>query len=165
MEKKKDLCGSSKGSQMNCGEICYLEILIIMTGRKTVECLMDCFMNFLIIFSLILNMVWQRRLAVLMVPMFQFYVLLKIPRTIIVIWCFFNCLSSLIVHRCFYGCGVQKAWLCPQYQSVLQFKNKQELTKRKTTNNTTNTWRLSKSWKLSDRWSYIPPGTLLFEKI
>ena len=33
ISKKKDVRGSNKGAQMSGGEICYLEILMIMTGR------------------------------------------------------------------------------------------------------------------------------------
>ena len=79
---------------------------------------------------------------------------------------FFNWSSSLWLQGCFNGCGLQMAWLCPRRQSVLQFKNKLELTQRKATNNTsTNASRSSKSWKLSYRWSCILPVTLLFERI
>ena len=53
-KKKKNLRGSNKGAQMNGGKICYLEIPMKMTGRKTLECLVNCFMNFLITLFLIL---------------------------------------------------------------------------------------------------------------
>ena len=96
--------------------------------------------------------------------MFQFYFLLRIPRTIIVIRRFFvNCSSSLWLQGCFYGCELQMAWLCPRCQSVLKLKNKQELTERKTTNITsTNTFRWSSK---SYRSSCIPPDTLLFQRM
>ena len=41
-------------------EIYYLEILIIMTGIKTFEFLVNCFMNFLIILSFTLVQIFYR---------------------------------------------------------------------------------------------------------
>ena len=55
-----DIRGSNKGAQMNGGEIWYLEIPMIMTGKKTLECLVNCFMNFLNILFLILVQIFYR---------------------------------------------------------------------------------------------------------
>ena len=108
-----------------------------------------------------------RHLAVLMVPMFQHYVLLKISRIIFVI-CFFSLIvHELVITRVFLQMWtLQMTWLCPRCQSVLQFKNEQKLAGAKATNNTPIiTSRLWKSWKLFYRWSCIPSDTLLYERI
>ena len=60
MVRKKDIRGSSKGVQMDSGEICYVEILLIAIGRKTIECLVKFFMNLLEILYLVLVQISYR---------------------------------------------------------------------------------------------------------
>ena len=60
MVRKKDIRGSSKGVQIDSGEICYVEILLIAVGRKTIECLVKFFMNLLEILYLVLVQISYR---------------------------------------------------------------------------------------------------------